>query len=114
MVVVPGLGVLIDTPGMREMGVLGEGEGLDSVFEEVARHALRCRFRDCRHEDEPGCAVIAAAEEGSIDPERLESYRRLVREADSARKRADPVEGANTKRRWKSIHKEKRALSKRR
>ncbi len=74
-------GVLVlDTPGMREFGVWDADEGLDETFADIADLASRCRFADCRHEREPGCAVMGAITEGSLDPGRLRSYRRLGRE----------------------------------
>jgi len=84
---IPGGGAVIDTPGLREVGVLGAREDLDAVFPEIAELAATCRFNDCQHETEPGCAVQAAAAAGELDPERLASYRRLVRELESARRR---------------------------
>jgi ribosome biogenesis GTPase len=73
---VPGGGVLIDGPGIRELK-LWDGEGLGAAFEDVAELAAACRFRDCRHEGEPGCAVAAAVERGELDPARLDSLQRL-------------------------------------
>lgn len=110
LVVVPGRGVLIDTPGMREFGILEDEGGIDSAFADVASHAQHCRFRDCNHETEPGCAVLAAAEAGELSPERLTSYNKLKREVRAARARQDPVLAANVKRRWKSINKAQRRL----
>lgn len=80
LLLLPGGGLLLDTPGMRELKVMDE-EGLDTVFDDVATLAGHCRFRDCSHVTEPGCAVLAAAASGELDPERLESYRKLQREA---------------------------------
>lgn len=71
--------IVIDTPGMRELGV--ESADLDRSFADIDELALGCRFKDCRHEGEPGCAVQAAIDEGIIDERRLESYRKLEREA---------------------------------
>lgn len=72
--------LLVDTPGMRELGLWDAADGLDGTFAEIAEIALRCRFRDCRHEREPGCAIRAALETGEIDERRLRSYRRLSAE----------------------------------
>jgi ribosome biogenesis GTPase len=72
--------LVLDTPGMREFGIWDAEEGLDQTFADIAELAPRCRFSDCRHEREPGCAVMAAIAEGSLDPGRLRSYRRLGRE----------------------------------
>lgn len=72
--------LVIDTPGMRELGLQEASEGVDAVFEDIADLARACRFSDCAHETEPGCAVRAAVEEGQVAPERLERWRRLRRE----------------------------------
>jgi ribosome biogenesis GTPase len=71
---------LIDTPGMRELGLAGIGEALDEVFADVAACASRCRFADCSHEAEPDCGVQAAIVAGTLDPERLARYRKLKAE----------------------------------
>jgi ribosome biogenesis GTPase len=73
-------GWLIDTPGMRELQLVDVGHALDEVFSEVAALAQECRFSDCAHEAEPGCAVQAAIADGSLDPERLRRYRKLQAE----------------------------------
>ncbi len=78
---IPGGGMVIDTPGMRELGIMEAGEGLAATFPEIAAMAEGCRFRDCTHGDEPGCAVRAALDEDEIDPGRFESYSKLVRES---------------------------------
>lgn len=70
-------GWLIDTPGMRELQLVDVGDALDDVFSEVAALAGTCRFSDCVHEAEPGCAVQAAIAEGALDPERLRRYQKL-------------------------------------
>jgi len=108
----PGGGMLIDTPGLRELGIIDDEVGIDSVFDDIAELAGGCRFRDCRHEGEPGCAVRAAVESGELEAGRLASYHRLLRENAAAARRRDPVLGHNTKRRWKAIHKSMRGRSK--
>lgn len=75
----PGGALLLDTPGLREVGPWSAA-GLDEAFDELARVAQGCRFRDCTHEHEPGCAVLTAAEAGTLDPARLESFSKLRRE----------------------------------
>lgn len=80
MLVLPTGGIVIDTPGMRELQLWGQSAGLDQTFEEFGDLALRCRFRDCRHHCEPGCAVIAAVEEGRLDRSRYENYLKMERE----------------------------------
>jgi ribosome biogenesis GTPase len=73
-------GWLIDTPGMRELQLVDVGDALDDVFAEVVALAGSCRFTDCAHEAEPGCAVQAAIADGALDPERLRRYRKLQSE----------------------------------
>jgi ribosome biogenesis GTPase len=80
LIVLPGGGVLIDTPGMRELQVWDAGEGIARAFGEIQELAARCKFRDCKHEREPGCAVRAAVESEALDAERLESFHKLGRE----------------------------------
>ena len=86
---IPGGALLMDTPGIRELRVWELGEGLEQAFPEIAELARRCRFGDCRHQTEPGCAVREAAEEGRLDPERLASYRKLEAEADHQARKTD-------------------------
>lgn len=80
LVRLPGGALLVDTPGLRELGLWADDDGLDRTFDEIERLAARCRFPDCGHEGEPGCAVRAAVENGALDPARLESYLKLRRE----------------------------------
>jgi ribosome biogenesis GTPase / thiamine phosphate phosphatase len=84
----PGGGAVLDTPGLRSVGLHG-AEDLDSVFTDVAALADQCRFPDCAHTVEPGCAVIEAIEDGTLAGRRLESWRSLQREADYQARRAD-------------------------
>lgn len=79
----PGGALIIDTPGMRELGMAEAAEGLSETFSDVEQYLGRCRFRDCRHEKEPGCAVKAALAAGTLDPARWERYRKLRTEAQS-------------------------------
>jgi ribosome biogenesis GTPase / thiamine phosphate phosphatase len=80
LIVLPGGGVLIDTPGMRELQLWDASEGIGHAFGEIQELAARCKFRDCKHESEPGCAVRAAVESEALDVERLESFHKLGRE----------------------------------
>jgi ribosome biogenesis GTPase len=80
LVRLPGGALLIDTPGMRELQLWADDEGLDRAFDDIVMLAARCRFHDCRHEREPACAVRAAVEAGILDIRRLESYLKLRRE----------------------------------
>jgi ribosome biogenesis GTPase len=89
LLVVPGGGVLIDTPGLRELGMWIAEEGIEAVFADITDLAEECRFNDCAHGSEPGCAVLAAIAAGTLDAERLASYRKLLAEADHAAQQND-------------------------
>lgn len=112
LLMLPGGGMLIDTPGMRELGVLEDAGGVDATFADIAGVAEGCRFADCRHESEPGCAVREAIAAGVIGAERWASYRKLQKEIAAYETRRDPVLAANERKRWKAIHKSVRAQSK--
>jgi ribosome biogenesis GTPase len=86
---VPDGGLLIDTPGLRTVGVMGETDSIGSTFDEVEALARECRFSDCRHETEPGCAVLAAVEAGTLAADRLASHHKLEAERRSVELRAD-------------------------
>ena len=103
--------VLIDTPGMRELGLWNAEEGMEVTFADILEKGTECRYRDCTHQSEPGCAVLRAVESGEIKPERLESFQRLQREIEHTRRRAD-ARHKNPKRRFKEISKLARALRK--
>jgi ribosome biogenesis GTPase len=80
LVLLPGGGLLIDTPGMRELQLWGGEEGVHEAFDDIDALAENCRFRDCKHDAEPGCAVRAALENGSLDRARYASYQKLQKE----------------------------------
>ena len=101
----PGRGMVIDTPGMRELQLWEDDEGVQTTFDEIETLARNCRFRDCLHSDEPGCAVREAVEQGVLLPERLTSLHKLQRELSWLDSREDPMANLAEKRRWKSIHK---------
>ena len=100
LVLLPGGGCVLDTPGIRGVGLLETAEGLNRAFADVAALAARCRFRDCRHEDEPACAVAAAIAAGTLSPRRLASWRKLRHEVEveSARRSARLAESAGRRR----------------
>ena len=102
-------GVLIDTPGMRELGLLDDVGGIETSFADVLAFAELCRFRDCLHDSEPGCAVRAAIASGDLPAERFESYRKLLREIAAGDRNRDPVLAGQNKRRWKIIERALRA-----
>jgi ribosome biogenesis GTPase / thiamine phosphate phosphatase len=103
LIPLPGGGLLLDTPGMRELGLWDAGDGVDQTFADVAALAADCRFSDCAHEGEPGCAVLAAVEEGRLPAERLESYRKVLRELQHLDVKGDPRALAEARKRRRSF-----------
>jgi ribosome small subunit-dependent GTPase A len=100
----PGGGLLVDTPGMRELGLYDDGEGVDTAYADVALLADDCRFRDCRHRTEPGCAVAAAIDDGRLDPARYSAWRKLQAEAHRQLLRVDARARAAERARLRSFH----------
>jgi ribosome biogenesis GTPase len=113
LILLPGGGTVIDTPGMREIQIRGEEEGLKDTFEDIEEIAGRCRFSDCRHDKEPGCAVRAAIEDGTLDPSRFRNYQKLQRELRHQAAREQYSAGLEEKLRWKRIAQFARQLKKR-
>jgi len=106
-------GVLVlDTPGMRELGLVEADEGIEETFDDVAAIVERCRFGDCRHDSEPGCAVREALSEGVLTTERWDSYAKLQKEASYEVRRRDIGAAQAEKKKWKQIHKEYRKMPK--
>ncbi len=105
LIQMPGGGVLIDTPGLRAFGLTGSEEGITAVFSEIDEASRSCRFRDCSHNDEPGCAVRAAVESGTVSAERLASYQKLMSEAQFAAAKTDARLRAERERKRKLISK---------
>lgn len=99
---IPGGAILLDTPGMRELRVGVLDEGLKEVFADIEDLSHSCRFRDCRHEREPGCAVLEAVDRRSLDPGRLASFRKLQAEAAHELRKADPLARAAALSDWKT------------
>ena len=112
LLVLPNGGMIIDTPGLRELQLWSGEEGLQESFDDIEELAANCRFRDCRHETEPGCAVLSAVELGTIEQERYESFQKLQGETRYQMTKNNP----NTKRMKKEIGKKitKQLRSKRR
>jgi ribosome biogenesis GTPase len=108
LLLLPSGGLVIDTPGLRELQLWDDNGGLDDTFEDIASLTERCRFRDCRHESEPGCAVRDAVAQGSLTPERLASYDKLRRELEYLRTRRDRRAAVQQRRKWKAITKSMR------
>ena len=105
LMALPGGAWLIDTPGMRELGLLASETSLDLGFTDIAALAEQCRFADCRHQQEPGCAVQPALADGKISPDRWVSYAKLRREARHHALEADASAQRAEKQKWKAIHK---------
>ena len=101
-------GFLLDIPGLRELGWEGQGD----LPEEFLPWAEKCRFRNCGHDNDVGCALAEAAQEGLISPESLMHWQKLRREMAYQKRREDPTMAANSKARWKSIHKGHKQLKK--
>ncbi|MEQ8717258.1 MAG: ribosome small subunit-dependent GTPase A [Acidimicrobiales bacterium] len=104
---------LIDTPGVREVGIVADVDTVDAGFADIAELALDCRFGDCAHTTEPGCAVRAAVEEGELSAERLGAWEELRREAASAELRADPAAHRRADRRLGRVYREVKEMKRR-
>ncbi|MES2962686.1 MAG: ribosome small subunit-dependent GTPase A, partial [Bdellovibrionota bacterium] len=100
-----GEGALIDTPGMREIQLTDEDEGLEKLFAEIDGIAGRCRFGNCQHVTEPGCAIRAALDTGDLSQELWDSYLKLLKEVQHQQRRASPQLQAEQKAKAKQIHK---------
>lgn len=100
LVRLPGGALILDTPGMREFGLIDAEEGLGAAFDDIEALERDCRFSDCGHGNEPGCAVRAALESGQLDPDRWSSFQKLQRELAHLDRKDDRVARAAEKRRW--------------
>jgi ribosome biogenesis GTPase len=114
LVALPGAGVVIDTPGIRSLGLWLDAGGLDDTFADVLDLAANCRFSDCTHDREPGCAVRDAVTAGTLDPRRLASYDKLLAEAEMVAARNDERLARARGRRWQALEREGRARARRR
>ena len=103
LVRLPGGALLIDTPGIRSLGVAGADGGLDPAFADITSIAEGCRFADCRHEQEPGCAIHAALADGRLSHDRLLGHRKLEREAAHVARSGDRLLREAERKRWKAI-----------
>ncbi len=108
LIELPDGGILIDTPGMRELQLWAGADALRGTFEDIETLAADCAFRDCSHEREPRCAVIGAIESGALSKDRHESYLKLKKELDSMEVRRDEGAQRGEKRKWRTIHKQAR------
>jgi len=107
---VHGGALLIDTPGLRELQAWNGESAVAGAFDDIQALAEQCRFSDCAHEAEPGCAVREAVEAGQLDADRLDNFHRLAKEAAYEARKHDKAAAANVKRRWKVVHKAARAM----
>ncbi|MEF3694476.1 MAG: ribosome small subunit-dependent GTPase A [Candidatus Cloacimonadota bacterium] len=89
MLILPKGGVLIDNPGLRDIKIIGSEDSLEAVFQDITELEKHCRFSDCQHDTEPGCAVKAAIQRGDLDEERLDSFRKLRSELVNVNRRSD-------------------------
>jgi ribosome biogenesis GTPase / thiamine phosphate phosphatase len=113
LVPVPGGGVIIDTPGLRELQLWETDGGLDQTFVDIAELIAQCRFSDCQHRTEPGCAVKAALGDGSLPAERWESYLKLQRELAHLERKLDPRLRSDERKKWAAFskaHKQRRKI----
>lgn len=108
MILLPDGGIIVDTPGMRELQLWEANEGLDTAFDDISAFAAECRFNDCSHETEPGCAVKAAIGRGELEAQRLESYRKLERELAFLERKVDKRLQHEESRKWKKLNAEAR------
>jgi ribosome biogenesis GTPase / thiamine phosphate phosphatase len=112
--VLPGGAVVIDTPGLRAVALPDSPQGLARAFADVEELGAACRFADCAHDGEPGCAVTASVEAGDLAQARVDSWRKLQREAAWHARRSDARLQAEEKARWKALHKASRVRGSRR
>ncbi len=104
----PGGALLIDTPGLREMQLWDAEDGVAQTFADIDALAEQCRFGDCRHEGEPGCAVQTALDAGTLDRGHVENRRKLLREQEFLRRKVDPEARQEQKQQWKQMHRAQR------
>ena len=113
LIMLPDGGMVIDTPGMRELQVWGEEKGMKQVFDDIEELALKCKFRNCSHQSEPGCAVQKAIHNETLEPNRLKSFLKLKREYEYLASRQIMKHSAIEKAHWKKISILARNLKKR-
>lgn len=103
LTIVPGGGLIMDTPGMREIQLWEGGEGLSELFEDIEKLVLECKFTNCKHESEPGCAINAAIKKGELDAGRLKSYKKLLGEVSYFERKKDIRLQIAEKKKWKKL-----------
>jgi ribosome biogenesis GTPase len=109
LVLLPGGGLIVDTPGIREVGLIDADEGLSTVFEDIEQLARTCRFNDCGHANEPGCAVRDALQSGALDPERWAHFQKLGLELAAVEDKAERAAKDVERRRLAGLQKKYRA-----
>jgi len=109
--ILPGGAIMIDNPGIREVGLGTAADGMADTFPDITTLACHCRFSDCRHEGEPGCAVQEAVRNGTLAESRLENYRRLMREIAFSQEKAEIGLVRTERKRWKQIAKMGKEIS---
>ncbi|MBI2842819.1 MAG: ribosome small subunit-dependent GTPase A [Armatimonadetes bacterium] len=112
LLVLPSGALVVDTPGMRELQLWDAREGISQTFPDIAELSSECHFPDCRHADEPGCAVLTAMADGLIDPAHLENYRKMSRELDYLSLRQEEGVARLERARWKNISKQAKQMKK--
>ncbi|WP_419785335.1 ribosome small subunit-dependent GTPase A [Pseudodesulfovibrio sp.] len=112
IILLPGGGLLMDNPGIREIAFHETGQGVDASFADIRQLAESCRFADCSHRNEPGCAVLAAVELGDLSPARLENYQKMKRELDFLSERSAKSADRVEKERWRGIAKRIKRINK--
>ena len=110
LLLAPSGALVMDTPGMRELQLWDvAADTLDTTFADIAALAARCRFSDCSHRAEPGCAIQSALDDGTLDLDRWQSFQKLQREQAHAARKADPRVARETRDQWKKLHRAARA-----
>lgn len=112
MIILPNGGLIIDTPGVRELQLWDAQEGIQHAFNDIEEFAVNCKFADCTHADEPGCAVKQAVKDGRLDAGRFENYLKVQKEQEYLIKRQTQSSAKMEKDKWKTIHKQIKALYK--
>jgi ribosome biogenesis GTPase len=112
--VLPGGGIVIDVPGLRELQVWGDEETLACTFEDIEALAAQCRFKDCTHAAEPACAIRAALESGRLESGHFENYQKLQRELRHLAIENDARAKRAQKQKWKSLHRQMRKMNRER
>ena len=109
LILLPGGGLMLDTPGFREVGLVDADEGVSVVFDDIEQLMLACKFGDCRHEHEPGCAVTAALQSGALESARWENFQKLAGEMAATQAKAELIAKNEERRRFAAVRKGYRA-----